>query len=164
MEQLGVLTIENGQWKFMYNGKDYWIDTIDVPLDCIALALEKLYPGLFVQLDFGISDNPWFGKHLLQYAIDDLSKEFRDVALVDLAAEVATTEVKICTRCGEDAYYNADVKNWQCPECLGHYSLLERPLQFITKRKFKTGRDERARMREYFNEGRKQVPKRHVEL
>ena len=159
MERFGVLTTENEQWKFTYNGHDYWIDTLDVPLDCIVLALEKMYPDVFVQLSFGISPNPWFQKHLQQYAANPLAMEFRDVALVDLAAEVATTEVKICTRCGEDAYYNGDIKNWQCPECLGHYAPYDRKLQFITKRKL--GRNERERRLEYFGPD-KPKPKRSI--
>jgi hypothetical protein len=158
----GFLTTENGAWKLTYNGKDYILDSTDVPLDSIVLALEKLYPGLEVELDFRMTPNPWFGKHLFTYAIDALSKEFKDIDLAGLALEFSTTEVKICTKCGEDAYYNSAVNNWQCPECRGHYVPLHRPLRFITKRPIK--RNEYERQVEYFGPNKPATKKRIIDV
>jgi hypothetical protein len=140
------LTVENDQWKL----GDKIIDSTDVPLDCIVLAAEKLYPWLQVELDTDLSPNPWFGKRLVTYAIDAMSKEFKSVDLEALAAEFAATNVKICTRCGENTYYNAAVNNWQCPDCLGIYTASQRPLQFITRRNLNPRRYEAERRREYF--------------
>lgn len=141
------LTVENGQWKL----GDKIITSTDVPLDAVVLATEKLYPNVVVELDYDLSPNPWFGKRLFSYCIDQLATEFKDVDLASLALEFANTEEKICTRCNGSAWYNADIKGWQCTDCEALYAGYFRPLNFITKRKIKNPRRfEKERKAEYF--------------
>ena len=147
------LTVVDNYWVLKSNTSQYRLNAISVPLDAIMQAIGDLYPTLSVEIDMSISNNIWFGKHLVRAAIQG------SYDLKSLAGEFQYQEARICSRCKGETFYNGDYNRWVCPEDHTYESFIDHWRYFrrvrngnqkLRRGKTQKGRDEAARRREYF--------------
>lgn len=83
-----------------------------VPIDVAREVLAEIWPNHQVDVDARISRNPFFINRVLVSQQWNLPHDWSILANL-----LAHPEMKTCSVCGNDAWYNDQCFNWQCSRC-----------------------------------------------
>jgi hypothetical protein len=122
-----IIKLESGFWVVVVNSKRYRVTkhgqplTIRTPLVTVGKALKEKNPQVELDVDPGLSENPFLHKYLKDCAYFDAEPELDKVELM------VNSGFKLCRRCQGETWYDLTVRSFKCPACGAIESLVNQP-------------------------------------